>query len=204
MSMRDFLPPHNTARRVCHCHIAKWCNRHMSQSHFAQDDRTLGAAILHQVLSETWGYPSGNNLQNSPGFWPWCNAITQIKEWFNHFKDGRMSVDIKLCANLGKSVTETWQWLDKRLGKRAWAIQGCLNGMLGSGQTEKDETVEEQCQMSDSAYYCDVLQWPHKNVWRLHSELWQQKNWLLHHDNALPHYFLFHQRIFDWKHDCPP
>jgi hypothetical protein len=28
---------------------------------------TLGAAILHQILSETWGYKSGNNPQNSAG-----------------------------------------------------------------------------------------------------------------------------------------
>jgi hypothetical protein len=34
-------------------------------------DRTFGEVILHQVLSETWGYPSANNLQNLAGFWQW-------------------------------------------------------------------------------------------------------------------------------------
>jgi hypothetical protein len=53
MSMRDFLPHRNTAS---------------SHSCFAQDDRMLGAVILHQILSETWGCPSGNNPQNSAGF----------------------------------------------------------------------------------------------------------------------------------------
>jgi hypothetical protein len=52
MRMCDFLLPHNTA--MCSLY-----------SRFTLDDRMLGAAILHQVLSETWGYPSRNNLQNS-------------------------------------------------------------------------------------------------------------------------------------------
>jgi hypothetical protein len=37
----------------------------------------------------------------------------------------------------------------------------------------------------------DVLQRPHANMRRLRPELWPQKNWLLHHDNALPHIFSF-------------
>jgi hypothetical protein len=39
-------------------------------------------------------------------------------------------------------------------------------------------------QTVNSAYYCDVLRRLRKNVRRLHLELWRQKNWLLHHDNA--------------------
>jgi hypothetical protein len=34
-------------------------------------------------------------------------------------------------------------------------------------------------------YYCDVLRLLLENVRRLRPELWQQKNWLLHYDNAL-------------------
>jgi hypothetical protein len=69
MCMLDFLLPRNTAGCVCLCQIAKWCNTCSSHSSFAQDDRTLGAVISHKVLSETWGYPGGNNPQNSAGFW---------------------------------------------------------------------------------------------------------------------------------------
>jgi hypothetical protein len=58
MRMRDSLLPLNTAGCVCHFQMAKWCNTCSSHSHFAQDDRLLGAAILKQVLSEPWGYPS--------------------------------------------------------------------------------------------------------------------------------------------------
>jgi hypothetical protein len=60
MGMRDLC--------VCRFQIAKCCNTCSSHSRFAQEDRTLGAAILHQVLTESWGYPSGKNQQNSAGF----------------------------------------------------------------------------------------------------------------------------------------
>jgi hypothetical protein len=39
-----------------------------------------------------------------------------------------------------------WHWLDKCLGKKAWAIHGCLNGILSPGQTGKVEMGEEQIQ----------------------------------------------------------
>jgi hypothetical protein len=38
-----------------------------------------------------------------------------------------------------------------------------------------------------SAYYCDVLRRLRENMRRLRPELWPQKNWSLHHDNALSH-----------------
>jgi hypothetical protein len=39
---------------------------------------------------------------------------------------------------------------------------------------------------------------------RSRSELWRQKNWLLHHDDA-PSHILFHQGILDQnQHDCRP
>jgi hypothetical protein len=34
------------------------------------------------------------------------------------------------------------------------------------------------------AYSCDVLRRLCENVRRLRPEIWRQKNWLLHHDNA--------------------
>jgi hypothetical protein len=46
-------------------------------------------------------------------------------------------------------------------------------------------------QTDNSAYYCDVLQQLRENVQRLCSKLWRQKNWLLHHDNALSHTSFF-------------
>jgi hypothetical protein len=52
----------------------------------------------------------------------------------------------------------------------------------------------------DPAYCCDVLRRLLKNVRRLRLELWRQKNWLLHHDNAPPHTSIFDQN----QHDCLP
>jgi hypothetical protein len=41
-------------------------------------------------------------------------------------------------------------------------------------------------QTVNSTYYC-----VHENVQILHPELWGQKNWLVHHDNAQFHTALF-------------
>jgi hypothetical protein len=49
-------------------------------------------------------------------------------------------------------------------------------------------------QTVNSAYYCDVLRRLRENVRTLRPELWQQKNWLLHHDNAS-----FHTSFFIWE-----
>jgi hypothetical protein len=42
-------------------------------------------------------------------------------------------------------------------------------------------------QTVNSAYYCEILQRLYENVRRLRPELWREKNWLLHHDNAPSH-----------------
>jgi hypothetical protein len=54
-------------------------------------------------------------------------------------------------------------------------------------------------QTANSAYYCDVLRRLCENVRRLRPELWEQKNWLLHQDNAVSH-FIFRQEYF--ANDC--
>jgi hypothetical protein len=52
---------------------------------------------------------------------------------------------------------------------------------------------------------CDVLWRLREIVRRLCPELWRQKNWLLHHDNAPSLASFFHQGIFYHKqHDCHP
>jgi hypothetical protein len=60
-------------------------------------------------------------------------------------------------------------------------------------------------QTVNSAYYCDVLRLLGENVRRLRPELWRQKNWLLHHDNAPSHTPFFTRELFYPKqHDCLP
>jgi hypothetical protein len=46
-------------------------------------------------------------------------------------------------------------------------------------------------QISNFAYYCDVVRRLRESVLRLRSELWQQKNWLWHHDNTPSHTTFF-------------
>jgi hypothetical protein len=46
---------------------------------------------MHQVLLEAWRFQSGNNPEDSAG--NDAMGASQIKEWFNHFKDGCALVD---------------------------------------------------------------------------------------------------------------
>jgi hypothetical protein len=46
-------------------------------------------------------------------------------------------------------------------------------------------------QTVNSAYYCDVLRRLRETVRTLYPELRRQKSWLLHHDNAPSHTFIF-------------
>jgi hypothetical protein len=55
-------------------------------------------------------------------------------------------------------------------------------------------------QTFNSANFCYILRRLRENVWRPRPEIW-----LLHHDNAPSHTFIFHHRISDRKqHDCRP
>jgi hypothetical protein len=49
--------------------------------------------VLHQVLPEAWKFQSGNNLEDQQAFGDDALGATQIKGWFNHFKDGRTLAD---------------------------------------------------------------------------------------------------------------
>jgi hypothetical protein len=61
-----------------------------------------------------------------------CTWPDAISRWI------RQRNNIKFSANVGKSATETWQWLYKRSGKKAWAVQ--------THETENSETSKQQSQ----------------------------------------------------------
>jgi hypothetical protein len=118
------------------------------------------------------------------------------------FHDGSESECASNFVQISENVRRRpWQWLDRHLGRKAWAI----HGQSKLTKTEKCGTGEEQRSYSiifshikgivhkefilvgqtvNSTYYCDVSRQQHENLWRLHPELWQQKNWLLHHEKA--------------------
>jgi hypothetical protein len=133
---------------------------------------------------------------------------------------GGLASRLQFSVALVIALTWTWDELKVLLelveeGEgRVQAVHRCLNGMSKLTETEESETGEEQSQehayyflwhqgdcsqrihpgrpnKSNSAYYCNVLWWLHENVRRLHTELWWQKNWLLHHDNAPSHTSFF-------------
>jgi hypothetical protein len=54
-------------------------------------------------------------------------------------------------------------------------------------------------QVVNSTYYCHALRRLPENVRRLRPELWQQNNWLLHHDKAPSHTSFFTKDFFFTK-----
>lgn len=72
----------------------------------------------------------------------WCNfAMDPTKEQW---------VCIRLCKSQKKMRQRPWQWLDKCLGKKAWAVHRCLNGMFGSGPVGQSlRTTHTQVGLSD-------------------------------------------------------
>ena len=61
--------------------------------HCKENDGTVGAALLHQILPET-GHSEVENIRKiHTAFGDDAMGITQIKEWYNRFKDGRTSVE---------------------------------------------------------------------------------------------------------------
>jgi len=42
-------------------------------------------------------------------------------------------------------------------------------------------------QTVNGKFYCEVLRWPRENVRHKQPEMWQNGDWLLHHDNATAH-----------------
>jgi hypothetical protein len=59
-------------------------------------------------------------------------------------------------------------------------------------------------QIDSSAYYCAVLRRLRKNLRRLRPELWQQKNWLLNHDNAPFHTSFFTRELLTKSNTSRP
>jgi hypothetical protein len=62
------------------------------------------------------------------------------------------------------------------------------------GIVHKEFVLEGQT--VNSAYYCDILRRLRENVRTLRPELWRQKNWPLHHDNASSYTSFFTWEFF--------
>jgi hypothetical protein len=80
------------------------------------------------------------------------------------------------------------QWKMKSKAKNMRIILFGIKGIVHKELILAGQTV-------NSAYCCHVLWKLCENVRRLRPELWRQNNWLLHHDNALPH-ISFCSRVF--------
>jgi hypothetical protein len=88
-----------------------------------------------------------------------------------------------------------WPWdktttLSMKMSKLMETEQSEKGGI--KGVAHKD--FASACQTVNSAYYCDIRRL-HKNVQRLSPELWQQRNLLLHHENAQSHTSFFTRKV---------
>jgi hypothetical protein len=126
---------------------------------------------------------------------------------------------IQFYLNLEKLRRRPWQWLDKRSGKKAWAVHGCLNGMPGSMQTEESREVKNKVegmliiffdiknlswQSKQSIPYCDVLRQLREHVRRLRLERWWQNGCLFRHNSPSHSSFSTSELLTKTKMDVVP
>jgi hypothetical protein len=112
----------------------------------------------------------------------------------------------QVLSNLGESATGNLAMIEKISGKKARAVRGCLNDMLGSGQTEKgDISVQKIQERAHNLLWHQEKEFllaakqsiPYTTVpfygdcGKIRPEIWRQTNWLLHHDSAPSHTFFF-------------
>jgi hypothetical protein len=78
-----------------------------------------------------------------------------------------------------ESMSHTWvfEWLARKVKSMLISIFD-IKGIVHKGFVLVGQTVSY-------AYYCDIWQELCENMQRLCSELWRQKNWLLHHNSIL-------------------
>jgi hypothetical protein len=116
----------------------------------------------------------------------WPNVISQ---WIQQKNSECVSNFVQISD---KARKRPWQWIDKHLGKKAWAIHRYL---IGNG-TEKGKL---SVPLTSKGLFTKNLSWqvrqsiPHttvifmamcENLWRLCPGLRWQNTWLLHHDNT--------------------
>jgi len=91
-------------------------------------------------------------------------------EWFKHFKDGWESVED--CKHSSQpTICTTLEMIAK---VREVILE------------DRRQTIHEVCNRVGLSY-CEVLRPMRENVRRKRPEMWKNRDWLMHHDNAPAH-----------------
>jgi hypothetical protein len=114
---------------------------------------------------------------------PFTWSITSCLMWFCDGSNKGTASDFMQI--LEKVQRRPWQWLDECLGKKAWAPDGKVQTNWDRKRWDEWRGKSRACssfslikaivnkefvlagQTVNSTYYCNVLQWLHKNMWRL-------------------------------------
>ena len=117
------------------------------------------AAEIHRILKEALGE----------------QALSQARtfEWFKSFKNDRESVEDDKYSGQ-PSICKTPEMITK--------VREVI-------PEERRQTIHEvpAGQAVNGKFYCEVLRRLRQNVRRKLPEIWKNRNWLLHHDNAPAH-----------------
>jgi hypothetical protein len=147
---------------------------------------------------------------HAAGWTCWFVATFYLESWsLMRFRDGSDKGKASNCVQISEKVwRRTLQWLHMRSGKKAWAVHGTSRLAETENKTWacssffcRQEECSQRIPHTNVTFYGDCCE----NVRRLRPDLWRQKNWLLHHDNASSHISFFTRDFFYQKqHDCRP
>lgn len=99
MLICEFFPARRQHQSLAVCLWERECTQHSLDFHFPQNDGTIIAVVLHQILPEIGNTHMETSWKIQQALDNNAKSITLIKEWHNQFNDGCISVKSNLNSN---------------------------------------------------------------------------------------------------------